>query len=56
MMLNVVMNEYFQSVRKIKHSKLKESPKADPRTRMEPTTTRYDMKNPNSDGNRIRQI
>jgi len=30
MMLN---NEYFQSVRKAKHSKLKESPEADPHTR-----------------------
>jgi len=33
MMLNIAMNEYFQSVRKIKHSKLKESLEADPRTR-----------------------
>jgi len=33
MMLNIAMNEYFQSVRKTKHSKLKESPEADPRTR-----------------------
>jgi len=34
MMLNVVMNEQFQSVSKTKHSKLKE---ADPRTHVEPT-------------------
>jgi len=34
MMLNVAMNEYFQSVLKTKHSKLKESPaEADPHTR-----------------------
>jgi len=33
MMLNIAMNEYFQSVRKTKHSKLKESPEATPRTR-----------------------
>jgi len=32
MMLNIAMNEYFQSVRKTKHSKLKESPEADPHT------------------------
>jgi len=32
-MLNIAMNEYFQSVRKTKHSKLKESQEADPHTR-----------------------
>jgi len=32
MMLNIAMNEYFQPVRKTKHSKLKESPEVDPRT------------------------
>ena len=37
MMLNIAMNEYFQSVRKTKHSKLKESPETDPRTLVEPT-------------------
>jgi len=33
MMLNIAMNEYFRSVRKTKHSKPKELPEADPRTR-----------------------
>jgi len=33
MMLNIAMNKYFQSVRKTKYSKLKESPEADPHTR-----------------------
>jgi len=33
MMLNIAVNEYFQSVRKTKHSNLKESPEADPRAR-----------------------
>jgi len=37
MMLNVIMNEYVQSVSKTKHSELKESPVAGPRTRVEPT-------------------
>jgi len=37
MMLNIAMNEYFQSVRKTKHSKLKESPEVDPLTLVEPT-------------------
>ena len=32
MMLNNAMTEYFQSVRKTKHSKLKESPEVDPHT------------------------
>jgi len=32
MMLNIAMNEYFQSVRKTKHSKFKESPEAGPHT------------------------
>jgi len=36
-MLNVVMSDYFQSARKTKHSKRKESPEADPRTHVEPT-------------------
>jgi len=36
-MLNIAMNEYFQPVRKTKHSNLKESPEADPRTHVEPT-------------------
>src|SRR6218665_1830553 len=33
MMLNIAMNKYFQSLRKTKYSKLKESPEADPHTR-----------------------
>ena len=33
MMLNIAMNKYFQSVRKTKYSKPKESPEADPHTR-----------------------
>src|SRR6218665_1573215 len=33
MMLNIAMKKYFQSVRKTKYSKLKESPEADPHTR-----------------------
>jgi len=33
MILNIAMNEYFQSVRKSKHSKLKELPETDARTR-----------------------
>ena len=33
MMLNIAMKEYFQSVRKTKRGKLKESPEADPHTR-----------------------
>ena len=36
MMLNVIMNEYFQSFCKTKHSKLKESPEMGPRAHMEP--------------------
>ena len=35
--VNVVMSEYFQSVRMTKHSKLKKSSEADPRTHVEPT-------------------
>src|SRR6218665_1678036 len=33
LMLNIPINKYFQSVRKTKYSKLKESPEADPHTR-----------------------
>ena len=36
------MSEHLQSVRKTKHSKLKESPEADPRTHVEPTN-RYPL-------------
>src|SRR6218665_2864970 len=42
MILNVAMSEYLQSVRKTKHSTLKESPEADPRTHVE-LTNRYPL-------------
>jgi len=37
MLLNVVVNECLLSVCETKHNKLKESPEAVPRTRVEPT-------------------
>ena len=36
MMVNVVGNEYFQSISTTEQSKLRESPEAGPRTRVEP--------------------
>ena len=41
MMLNVVMNEYVQTVCKTKNNKMKESPMAGPRTHVEPAKCLY---------------